>query len=112
MTETNKTPATEYEMRKLLNSLSKEVYGTSSKWQKLVNKGVVEPLVNPEIPYVTGIVTRSSLAEVYSHMVATKQAREAQQKAYAEAYERQVAEEAVNRNRKSVEDELTGSASS
>lgn len=31
------------EVREQLNKLSKEVFGTSSRWQKIVNNGVAEP---------------------------------------------------------------------
>jgi hypothetical protein len=33
-----------YQQRQKLNELSKLVFGSSSRWQKIVNKGVAEPM--------------------------------------------------------------------
>lgn len=76
--------------REELNSLSKEVFGSSSRWQKFVNKGVSEPFERDRevmIPKANGqfvkktftdkksIVRRYSVEEVRKLMVDIKNVR-------------------------------------
>jgi hypothetical protein len=49
-------------LREELNLLSKQVFGTSSKWQKLVNDGVKEPYERERkvmVPTSTGLREKS-----------------------------------------------------
>jgi len=44
----------DYKARQELNALSKEVFGSSSKWQKLVSKGYLDPITEEVEEYVPG----------------------------------------------------------
>jgi len=102
-TQLNKAPATEHEMRQLLNDLSKAVYGTSSKWKKLVNNGAPERVAQVEGSNVTYTTRRFTLAEVFEHMVEVKAKHDAELQARRDALE-------VAKTKKELEDSLTGSA--
>jgi hypothetical protein len=63
-----------YEERQELNKLSKEAFGTSSKWQKLITVGVAEPYERDRevmVPTSKGIVKKTftdkkSIVKYYS----------------------------------------------
>lgn len=105
MSESNTVPSTEYQMKKLLNTLSKEIYGTSSKWQKLMNKGVAERREPTPDNHATHTTVRQTLADIYEHMVSVKQQREALVHAF---HEQQASEKA----KRDLEASLSGSATS
>lgn len=52
--------------REELNTLSKEVFGTSSRWQKLVNGGVSEPYERERevmVPRANGTVVKKTFTD-------------------------------------------------
>ena len=137
MSETTETtlPKSTHEVKAMLNALSKEVFGASSRWQKLVNKGFTQ-VVTEESKEMTpteadpsvleekivtvpvraksgGIVSttkRHTVESVYKLMLDLKARRDAylaRVKAHREAQEKLKAEEAL---RKSVQEQISGSA--
>jgi hypothetical protein len=115
--------------RELLNNVSKEVFGSSSRWQKLVNNGVarvvteeVTELVpnetDPEgepterkvqVPVKTGngalqsTIKRYTVSEVLALMIELKQRRDAHLAKVKEAQEKAALE-------KKLQEEVSGSA--
>lgn len=60
--------------REELNKMSKEVFGSSSRWQKLVNKGIAEPYERQRevmVPKANGAVMKKTFTDkksVVRHM--------------------------------------------
>lgn len=54
------------ELRDQLNQLSKEVFGTSSRWQKIINNGVLEPYERDRevmIPRANGTLDKKTFTD-------------------------------------------------
>lgn len=55
-----------YTKRQELNALSKQVFGTTSRWQKLVNKGVAEPFERDRevmVPRADGTLVKKTFTD-------------------------------------------------